>query len=196
MDYMKYVKGDYTKMALKGIKLPFREKWESAAVGAQCLFSINSTMNHNAMKLIGAIPDSFMDKFENGQPLELNNETRKHVELLLRVQNYMKAIVSASAILPPLIDIILKNKQAIDPGIYKYFVGNRSVLENYSSEAQKQVSAIDASFTASFKDNANSIEQVRQDLSETLARTKSDLNGIIAKFAEALNLNDILKASL
>ena len=193
MDYIKYIKGDYMKMALKGIKIPFQEEWESATVGAQCLFSINSTINNNALKLINAIPDSFAEKFESGMPLELNKETRKYIEIFLRVQNYLKTIVSISNIyLPPLITIVVKNQQKIDPGIYKYFVGNRSVLEGYASEAQKQVNAIDTSLNASFRDNIDDIRMIKEDLSETFAKTQNDLNNITTKFGEALGLNNIM----
>ena len=48
MNYIEFVKGKYMKMALKGIKVPFTEEWESAMIATQCLFNINSTINNNS----------------------------------------------------------------------------------------------------------------------------------------------------
>lgn len=194
MDYTKYVKGTYANMALKGIELPFEEKWESAAVGAQCLFRVNNEMNNSTMKLINAIPDSIMDKFAKGETIEFNAETKKYVELLLRVQNYLQAIVYVSdTYLPPLIQLVLENKDSVDIGIYKYFVGNRAVLEGYAAEAQKQANAIGASLNASFANNQSDIEEARQRLAETFAKTRTDLNAILNKLVTALKLNGLIK---
>lgn len=177
------------KMALKGIKVPFTEEWESAMIATQCLFNINSTINNNAVKLMSNIPDSFQDKFEKGELIEYNTETHKYIEMLLRVQNYMSTITQISyTYIPPLINIILKNKSSIDIAIYKYFVGNKSVLENYASIAQEQVKAINNSFSDSFKDNLQDIERIKQELQETFAITQTDINNLINKISFALDL--------
>ena len=177
------------KMALKGIKVPFTEEWESAMIATQCLFSINSTINNNAVKLMSNIPDSFQDKFEKGELIEYNTETHKYIEMLLRVQNYMSTITQISyTYIPPLINIILKNKSSIDIAIYKYFVGNKSVLENYASIAQEQVKAINNSFSDSFKDNLQDIERIKQELQETFAITQTDINNLLNKISFALDL--------
>jgi uncharacterized protein YejL (UPF0352 family) len=189
MNYIEFVKGKYMKMALKGIKVPFTEEWESAMIATQCLFNINSTINNNAVKLMSNIPDSFQDKFEKGELIEYNTETHKYIEMLLRVQNYMSTITQISyTYIPPLINIILKNKSSIDIAIYKYFVGNKSVLENYASIAQEQVKAINNSFSDSFKDNLQDIERIKQELQETFAITQTDINNLINKISFALDL--------
>ena len=189
MNYIEFVKGKYMKMALKGIKVPFTEEWESAMIATQCLFNINSTINNNAVKLMSNIPDSFQDKFEKGELIEYNTETHKYIEILLRVQNYMSTITQISyTYIPPLINIILKNKSSVDAAIYKYFVGNKSVLENYASIAQEQVKAINNSFSDSFKGNLQDIERIKQELQETFAITQTDINNLINKISFALDL--------
>ena len=197
MDYEEYIKGKYMKMALKGIRIPFSEDWEKAIVAVQCLFTVNSTMNNNALKLINAIPESFMDKFEKAQPIELDADSHKYVELLLRVQNYMRTINTVSrTYIPQLIDIIIKNRASIDAGLYKYFLGNRSVLENYAETAQEQVKAIDNSLNESFKSNLGEIEGIRKGMSETFVKTQEDINVILDKINTTLDLQRILKVEL
>ena len=190
MNYIEFVKGKYMKMALKGIKVPFTEEWESAIIATQCLFNLNSTINNNAVKLMSNIPDSFQDKFEKGELIEYNTETHKYIEILLRVQNYMSTITQISyTYIPPLINIILKNKSSVDAAIYKYFVGNKSVLENYASIAQEQIKAINNSFNDSFKNNLEDIERARGNLVDTFSTTQTDVNNILNKISLALNLN-------
>ena len=197
MDYEEYIKGKYMKMALKGIRIPFSEDWEKAIVAVQCLFTVNSTMNNNALKLINAIPEAFMDKFEKAQPIELDADSHKYVELLLRVQNYMRTINTVSrTYIPQLIDIIIKNRASIDAGLYKYFLGNRSVLENYAETAQEQVKAIDNSLNESFKSNSGEIDGIRKGMSETFVKTQEDINVILDKINTTLDLQKILKVEL
>lgn len=197
MDYEEYIKGKYMKMALKGIRIPFSEDWEKAIVAVQCLFTVNSTMNNNALKLINAIPEAFMDKFEKAQPIELDADSHKYVELLLRVQNYMRTINTVSrTYIPQLIDIIIKNRASIDAGLYKYFLGNRSVLENYAETAQEQVKAIDNSLNESFKSNSGEIDGIRKGMSETFVKTQEDINVILDKINTTLDLQRILKVEL
>jgi transcription termination factor NusB len=191
MDYIAYVKGKYMKMALKGVRIPFTEKWESAMVAAQCLFTINSNMNNNAAKLISSIPDTFEEKFEKAEPLEYNMEARKYIEILLRVQNYMRSINAVShTYLPPLIDTILKNKASIDQGIYTYFIGIRTVQENYADSALEQAKAIENSLNASFQSNTEDIARIKRELADTFAKTQSDINTVITKFCSALDIDN------
>jgi hypothetical protein len=190
MDYEKYVKGWYAKIALKGTRISFQYKWESAAVASQCFFNMNAVMNNNAVKLLSAVPDSFADKFEKGEPLELTAENRKYAEIFLRAQNYMRTISNISnTYLPPLIEIILQNHAQIDPGIYKYFIGTRAVLESYAQAAQAQVVEIDNSINASF----GNLDELRMGLASTFLKTESDLKTTINKFAVALSIEDIIK---
>lgn len=194
MDYARYVKGDYMKMALKGKAIPFSEKWESAAVGVQCIFAINSNMNQSAAKLIEGIPDDWETKFSNGEPLEYDNRSKTNIELFLRSQAYLKTISSfLEDNLPPIMDIIMQNKEKIDIGIYKYIVGNKSVLENFANEALNQVNAIDNSIQASFKDNLDDIAELKRNIAYMLDKIPTDLQRLVDKFSNPLGLDNILK---
>jgi transcription termination factor NusB len=197
VNYEKYVKGKYIKEALKGNKnsfAEFTEKWENAAVAMQCIFSINSSMNNNAVKLLDSIPDDFAEKFENGKPIEYNDNTRKYIELFLRAQNYMQTISTfTSENAPKLLEIILQNKDKIDIAIYKYFVGNKGVVDAYANESMKIVQNINNSLASSFKNNSLEITNIKEELSVIFLKTKNDLNVLVDKFANTLNLEDIIK---
>lgn len=193
MDYENYVKQKYLKLAVKGVKIPFAEKWESALVAAQCIFSINSNMQMQAAKLVEGIPDKFNDDFSNGTPIKLNTEGIKYLSIYLRSQNFMRqAGHYISTSMPKLDAIILKEKEKIDEGIYKYYIGTKGVLTGYAEETEKQVAAIDNSLIACFPRNQEDLFKIRNELNETFTKTKIDLENLNAKFAEALTLNNIL----
>jgi transcription termination factor NusB len=194
MDYENYIKGKYMKMAMKGVKIPFPERWESALIAMQCIFSINVVMNNNAVKLLEGIPDEFVEKFSNGQPLDYDGNSRKYIELFLRAQNYMQTISNFTLQnYPKLSEIIFADKSKIDIGIYKYCIGNKSVVENYGVVAREQAQSINNSLNASFKDKSEYIVRIREDMDTIFMKTSSDLAAIVGKFAYALDMEDIIK---
>ena len=194
MDYANYVKGKYMQMALKGKRLPFGEEWESAIIATQCIFTVNSSMNNNALKLLQGIPDAFMEDFSNGKPVAYNETTRRYLESFLRAQNYMNAIsLFTFTNIPPLLKIILENKDKIDPAIYKYFVGNKAAVEKYAGMCAEQSQAITNSINASLRANKKEIEELKMELAPILDSTQTDLNNLMKRFVYALNLQNVIK---
>jgi len=194
MNYESYIKQKYMKMALKGVKVPFSERWEAALVAAQCIFAINANMQTQAAKLIDNIDDAFNDSFSNGKPIELTGDAVKYLTLILRVQNYL--IENRNYItktLPQIDMLVVREKDRIDEGVYKYYVGNKGVLSGYSDELGNTINAISNSLSSSFIESQEKVNELRTSLSETFNKTKVDLISLTAKFSAALSLDDTLK---
>ena len=194
MDYENYVKGKYMKMALKGIKMPFSEKWESALVAIQCLFVLVSNMQTQAAKLVDLASEEFNEAFSNGKPQPLNKDTEKYLANYLRAQNYMRA---SSFYIPQIIlrlnPIIIEAKEKIDDGIFKYYIGNKAVLKGYFDEISKQITAIDDSTASAFPNEREEIEAIKNRLAETFNKTSDDIQDITSKFLTTLNLVEMIR---
>jgi hypothetical protein len=195
MDFVVYAKEKYMKMALKGIKLPFSQKWESALVAAQCIFAINLKLNQNSVMLLQNIQEEkFMEDFSNGVKIEYNDKSQKYVESFLRVQNLLIVINRLTTPnIPKISEIVLANKDSIDEAIYKYYIGNKSVAERYAQVGLEQALAIDNSLKTSFPDNQQEISTIRNQLQELFDRTNRETSDLVKKFSDALEISDIVK---
>ena len=193
MDYERYVKQKYMKMALKGINMPFAEKWESALVAIQCLFALISNMQMQAAKLVDSVPEEFNEAFSNGKPQPLNEDTQKYLSNYLRAQNYMRASFSyAPKIISKLDPIIIASKEMIDEGIFKYYVGNKGVIQGYLNEISKQITAIDNSTASTFPNEKEKVDAIKKGLAETFNKTSEDIHVITYKFSTALGLEEVI----
>ena len=195
MDFVAYAKEKYMKMAFKGIKIPFSEKWESALVAAQCIFALNIKLNQNSVMLLQNIQEEkFVEDFSNGIKIEYNDKSQKYIELFLRAQNLMKIINRLTATnMPKLNEIVLANKNNIDEGIYKYYVGDRLVVERYSQTSLEQAIAIENSLKTSFPNNEQDILAIKNQLQELFEKTNRETSELVKKFSDALEINDIVK---
>lgn len=188
-----YVKEKYLKMALKGIIIPFAERWESALVGMQALYAINANVQRSAAKLLESIPDEFNNKFSDGTPIDYTDMNRKWLTLYLRVQNLMRTTSNyVSRTAPGLDEIIISNRTKIDEGIFKYFVGNKQVLLSFRDEIKTTVDQIDNSIKVCFHNNIADVETIKMGLQETFGQTREDLQRFNEKIAKSLKLEDVM----
>lgn len=193
MNYEDFVKNRYMKKALKGAMLPFSEKWEGALVAVQCIFAINSNLQTQAAKLVDGVPDAFNDDFSSGKPIRYGGDAGKYLSFYLRAQNLMRTARDyLNANLTTLDKLIIPNKDKIDIGIYKYYIGNKEVLSVYASELTAQIVAIDASVQASFGAD-ESVKALKASLMQIFDRTREDLTQLTLKFGEATKLANMLK---
>lgn len=193
MDYELYVKQKYLKIALKGKPLPFSEEWESVIVGVQCIYAISLSMQTQTARLIDKISDEFNEKFSNGKIIELNSDNLKYVSLCLRVQNLMLETRSYLTLLLPKFDpIILINKEKIDEGVYKYYIGNKALIIKYTEELSNLIEAMKNSLYVCFPAEQEKVEILKNELTETFNNTKEDINTITEKYTTALSLQKFL----
>lgn len=193
MNYEKYMKQTYMKMALKGQPIQ-GEQWENALIGVQCLYMLNAHLQSSASNLLGEATDEFNDAFSNGKPMPYDNATSRQLLFYLRAQCYMKA--ATMLVLPKfrkLDSIIVQNKESIDPAIWNAYVGNKALLANFAVESQNQVQAIDASARDCFAGDKDKVEVLRQAIEPQAEHINNDTEQVISKVANALGLVDILQ---
>ncbi len=193
MDYNTLVNQKYYKMAARGIKLPFTERWEAALVGVQALYEMNAKLETNAIKLLAEASDKFNDDFSNGVPMEVSAENMKYLSLYLRAQNQLR--VSYQYLNPNLerLDaLIVPAQQQIDIGVWKYYAGNKSVLRHFMDEVNNQIDAISNSTEACFINAKDRIRILKADLNPIFKQTRIDVNNFNSRISEALGLEDIM----
>ena len=138
--------------------------------------------------------EKFVEDFSNGIKIEYNDKSQKYIELFLRAQNLMKIINRLTATnMPKLNEIVLANKNNIDEGIYKYYVGDRLVVERYSQTSLEQAIAIENSLKTSFPNNEQDILAIKNQLQELFEKTNRETSELVKKFSDALEINDIVK---
>lgn len=192
MDYVDFMKGKYTKMALKGTVIPFGFEYEKALVAFSCIAMINSNVITNVLKMEEQVDQKFMDSFENGSHIDVMSNTN-NIKIMMGVRYRLK-LISNYLIrqIERISPIIEPHLQEIDIGISKYYTGNSMILkkeaENYSNIAND----ITTSFKNSFSGNMDSISLLEEEALKNLT-TKADIEKLNDKFSTALGLKEVLK---
>lgn len=190
MDAVKYSKGEYTKMALKGIAIPFEHEWERALVAFSCIANVNASFITTLLKLENQVPEDFMASFEKGTPMD----ALKHINdirIMMRLRRGMNLLASyVTEQLRKLEPVINPHEKEADKAIMAYYKGNHAVLlkeaENYTSIARNITTSLTSCFPNS---DLASYEK------ETFANihTEEDMRAVNEKFATALHLEKVLK---
>ena len=192
MDYNKYIKDDWTKMALKGIKIPFENKWESALVAARAAFLLNQQMSANALKLIEQVSDPFYESFSKGIAIEPNPQNLVQLGLMLNIQDiYEQLSAYLTRNMPPLTNIILPSKPNIDEGIFSYWLGNKKVLEGAVDTMKSTIGSIETSAEICF--NKQHMQESRRSMAQLFEKRSDDIKQINNKLCMALSLEGVLQ---
>jgi ElaB/YqjD/DUF883 family membrane-anchored ribosome-binding protein len=193
MEYGDFIKQKYMKLALKGIKLPLKEQWEKSLIGVQCLFALNSRLTNNAWQAIDQIDDEFNKSFSNGVPISFDAKAEQAIPLYLKVEHYLKLSTYLTAsLMPKLADPIIQSKDKIDEDIYKWFIGNKKILEDSAEEAKKQIKQIENSLHDCFKNDQAKVQEIRESMKETYNKINTDTKSYVENFTNALDLKNII----
>lgn len=191
MDYNKYIKDEWTKMALKGVKIPFEKRWESALVAARAQFLLNQQMSANAVKLIEQISDPFYESFSKGTAIEPKSDNLAQLGIMLNIQNtYEQLSAYLSRNMPPLTELIMPEKPSIDAGIFNYWLGNKKVLEGAMETMKATNGSIETSAEVCF--GKEHVQASRKGMEQLFAKRHDDIKQINNKLAAALSLEGVL----
>ncbi len=191
MDYNKYIKDEWTKMALKGIKIPFEKKWESALVAARAQFLLNQQMSANAAKLIEQISDPFYESFSKGTAIDPSPANLSQLGIMLNIQDvYEQLSAYLARNMPPLTELILPAKLSIDAGIFNYWLGNKKVLEGAIETMKSTNGSIETSAEICF--GREHVQAGRKSMEQLFAKRHDDIKQINNKLAAALSLERVL----
>ena len=192
MDYNKYIKDDWTKMALKGIKIPFENKWESALVAARVEFLLNQQMSANALKLIEQISDPFYESFSKGIAIEPTPQSLAQLGIMLNIQDiYEQLSAYLTRNMPPLTEIILPCRQNIDEGIFNYWLGNKKVLDGAVETMKSTIGSIETSAEVCF--NKQHVQKSRESMAQLFKKRRDDIKQINNKLCASLSLEGVLQ---
>ncbi len=194
MNYEQYIKQIYVKKIMKKEKIDISEKWEEGMIAEQFLFILTTKLSANALKMLNAIGEGFVQDFSNGKPIEYNDQNIKNIDYFLRAQNFLnKLIKSIKENDKKLDDMIIPSQKKIDPLIWKYYLGNKIVFKGAIDLAEEQYNAINNSLTSSFKNNQKEIQLQKNNLIETFNKTNIDINILIDNINKYLFSSEIFK---
>lgn len=178
-------------MALKGIKIPFEKKWESALVAARAQFLLNQQMSANAAKLIEQISDPFYESFSKGTAIDLSPANLSQLGIMLNIQDvYEQLSAYLARNMPPLTELILPAKLSIDAGIFNYWLGNKKVLEGAIETMKSTNGSIETSAEICF--GREHVQAGRKSMEQLFAKRHDDIKQINNKLAAALSLERVL----
>lgn len=193
MDYEKYIKKKYMKMIMKNIRIPFSDEWEKGLVAEQFLFLLTNQMSESALKLLNAVPETFNQDFSDGKEMIYNKDNIFNINYFLRAQNFLNKLIKYIENNSGIIDnIIAPGKENIDIAIWKYYIGNKTVLKSLLDLANEQVIAINNSLASSFKDNQKELADQKNELIQTFNKTNEDINRITDKMNKYLFSSEVL----
>ena len=180
-------------MALKGVKIPFEKRWESALVAARAQFLLNQQMSANAVKLIEQISDPFYESFSKGTAIDPKSDNLAQLGIMLNIQNtYEQLSAYLTRNMPPLTEIIMPEKSSIDDAkIFNYWLGNKKVLEG-AIETMKStfIGPIETSAEVCF--GKEHVQASRKGMDQLFAKRHDDIKQINNKLAVALDLERVL----
>ncbi len=196
INYEIYVKQRYIKLLLNNKIVELDENWEKGIIAEQYLFILSNKLTENALKILNGISEDFVESFSLGKPIEYTQNNIHNINYFLRAQNFLNKLIITHNLNKGIIENIIngeKNKSMIDVGIYKYYLGNKIVLQNIIDIAQDQIIAINNSLSSSFKNNKQEIENQKNELIPVFNKTNEDINDIIDKMNKYLFCSEILK---
>ncbi|MEM0147898.1 MAG: hypothetical protein QW139_02670, partial [Candidatus Micrarchaeaceae archaeon] len=93
MEAIKYFKGEYEKMVLKGIKIPFSDLADRVLVMFRIIAMIDARTISIAMQLEEQAEATFMDNFEAGIKMSFDKE-KNNISLMIRTKNILTTLAN------------------------------------------------------------------------------------------------------
>lgn len=187
----KLIISKYPKLVLRGVKVNLDSDWKKAMVSVLALALINIDLSKKQVALTNQISEKFNESLEQETKIELNATSRKELQLVFRIKNFLLA--SGDVIKPEMIKldkIIMQNKDIVYRDLFLYYVGAKANLLGELQESQNLAGEIDSSLSICFQDaiqggiNLEAIE--KETLLET--NTRDEIKEYVRKLYGTLGL--------
>ncbi|MEM3846244.1 MAG: hypothetical protein QXU98_11175, partial [Candidatus Parvarchaeota archaeon] len=159
MDAIKYFKGEYEKMVLRGIKIPFTDLADRVLVMFRIMAMINARATSNAMRLQEEADATFIDNFEAGIKMSFDKE-KNNVSLMIRTKNILMTLFNYLSVnLEKLEKLMPANTNGVDISIIKYYQGNIAVMKKSNEYYNKIAQEIQNSLNVCFSDDVQKVQE-------------------------------------
>ncbi|MEM3476997.1 MAG: hypothetical protein QW045_02685 [Candidatus Micrarchaeaceae archaeon] len=191
MDAIKYFKGEYEKMVLKGIKIPFSDLADRVLVMFRIMAMINARATSNAMRLQEEADATFIDNFEAGIKMSFDKE-KNNVSLMIRTKNILMTLFNYLSVnLEKLEKLMPANTNGVDISIIKYYQGNIAVMKKSNEYYNKIAQEIQNSLNVCFSDDVQKVQELEAQLKSLQLKTEEDIRNYNNKSAELLDLGEL-----
>ncbi len=186
----------YPRQVIKGVRVELDANWKKAVVASFALTEIYNDIAKKRNMFMNQMSEKFTDALFKETKIPYNPESRKELELLLRLKNLL---ISPSAVLKPEIikldtiimpekDII--QKDALYKNIFLRYVANRADLKGVLDKSEVKGFEIDPTLIKCFQDaiaEGINLEMIEK---ETLATvdTKGDIKKVLKTIYDSVGL--------
>ncbi|MEM3415525.1 MAG: hypothetical protein QW575_08145 [Thermoproteota archaeon] len=191
MDAIKYFKGEYEKMILKGIKIPFTDLADRVLVMFRIMATIDASTISTAMRLEEQADATFIDNFEAGIKMSFDKE-KNNISLMIRTKNILATLASyLNANIEKLEKLMPANTNGVDISIIKYYQGNIAIMKKSNEYYSKIAQEIQNSLNICFNDDIQKVQELEMQLKPLQLKTQEDIRNYNNKSAELLDLGEL-----
>lgn len=181
----------YPKMAIQGKKVLLDAEWKKAFVAFLSMALINVDISRKMLGLSNQLSDSFNDSLRDWKKIELNDSTKKDLQITFRIKNLLLSSADTLYNQIPKLDQVIKEGQSLmDRDLYLYYIGAKTTLLATLEESRKTAGDIDATLSSCFKDaiiKGASMESIEEDTLNGID-TRGDINKILDNVYESVGL--------
>ncbi|MEM3844900.1 MAG: hypothetical protein QXS81_05490 [Candidatus Micrarchaeaceae archaeon] len=191
MEAIKYFKGEYEKMVLKGIKIPFSDLADRVLVMFRIMAMIDARTISIAMQLEEQAEATFMDNFEAGIKMSFDKE-KNNISLMIRTKNILTTLANyLNTNIEKLEKLMPMNANGVDISIIKYYQGNIAIMKKSNEYYSKIAQEIQNSLNICFNDDMQKVKELEMQLKPLQLKTQEDIRNYNNKSAELLDLGEL-----
>ncbi|MEM0148503.1 MAG: hypothetical protein QXD11_03065 [Candidatus Micrarchaeaceae archaeon] len=191
MEAIKYFKGEYEKMVLKGIKIPFSDLADRVLVMFRIIAMIDARTISIAMQLEEQAEATFMDNFEAGIKMSFDKE-KNNISLMIRTKNILTTLANyLNTNIEKLEKLMPMNANGVDISIIKYYQGNIAIMKKSNEYYSKIAQEIQNSLNICFNDDMQKVKELEMQLKPLQLKTQEDIRNYNNKSAELLDLGEL-----
>jgi hypothetical protein len=191
---LKNMQDKWPKEVLKGHSVPVSSEWKKAMVVFFSLAMINIDLSKKTLNLSNQFSDAFDDSLKKETPIALNDETKRELQVVLRVKNiFVSGNDTILPQIPKLDSIVVKAKDEIkkeSEDLWIYYIGAKANLVAVLEQSRKTADDIDKTLDICLKAEKEKGFDLKVFEAQTLQGidTRGDIQKVIEGVYSSINL--------